>query len=67
MQLFGKTADKYVVPHVGTIIPSPQLKFIIETYDITNISPSIIGNHSLYFVTDVVNSEVIVRKLFVKL
>lgn len=38
-----------------------------ETYDISSLSPSVIGNHSLVCLGDVLSVEIIVRKTFVQL
>lgn len=38
-----------------------------ETYDVSGLSPSVIGNHSLIYLGDVLSVDVIVRKLFAQL
>jgi hypothetical protein len=51
------------VPEIGVISSPKNLKFVIETYDIASLSPSIVGNNSVIMLgEEIVSSEQIVRK-----
>jgi len=36
-----------VVPSIGVFTADPKMKFVCETYDISNVSPAIVGNHEI--------------------
>ena len=57
-----------MIPQVGTFIAkNSKFKFLCETYDVSALSPSVIGNHSLIYLGDVLSVDIIVRKAFVQL
>jgi hypothetical protein len=68
LEIFGSEADRYLIPQIGTFPgSSSKFKFICETYDVSALSPAVIGNHSLVYLGDVLSTEAIIRKLFVGL
>lgn len=72
LEIFGSKAQRYLIPQIGAF-PAPtstlpaKFKFICETCDVSDLSPGAIGNHSLIYLGDVLSTEIIIRKLFVKL
>lgn len=65
--MFGSHASKYLVPQIGILPSSRKIKFICETLDVTTLTPSIIGNHSLVYMADVLSADSIIRKVFADL
>ena len=63
IELFGRKAEMYLVPNIGVHTQSSSLKFITETDDISNISPSIIGTHEIVVIGEgLISSSQMVKK-----
>lgn len=68
LEIFGSEADRYLIPQIGTFTANRnKFKFICETYDVSTLSPSVIGNHSLVYLADALSTDTIIRKFFVQL
>lgn len=63
LELFSREADFYLVPQLGILPRQKNLKFIIETYDISTVSPAIVGNHSVVVLgEEAISPEQMLRK-----
>jgi dynein heavy chain, axonemal len=63
IDLFGRHAEAYLLPNTGVCRPSASLKFISETYDMSNLSPNIVGNHEIVTLEEgLFSPEQLIRK-----